>query len=378
MASSSPAPARLSVRELTKIFDTPDGPATAVKDVSFDIAPNTFFTMLGPSGCGKTTTLRMIAGLESITSGQILFNGEDFRRKSAFERNIGMVFQSYALFPHMTVFENVAYGLRLRGVNEETITKRVHETMAMLRLDGLAQRYPADLSGGQQQRVSIGRALVYHPGMLLLDEPLANLDAKLRVEMRDEIRRLQKALNVMALYVTHDQEEAMAISDMIGVFSKGRLMQLGAPYDIYSAPISLFVADFIGKANFFPVDIESRDNGRAAVVALGGSRFAGVKTVTAASDEGDWFVKPQAALMMSRPEQIWLSSAGQQLDKPAFAGRALRIQFLGSFVRYLVGSSQARGEVIVDLPAFAEGVSEGDEVRFGLVAPGLVFEEGSR
>ena len=378
MTTSSTAPAQLSVRELTKTFETSEGVATAVKDASFDIAPNTFFTMLGPSGCGKTTTLRMIAGLETITSGQILFNGEDFRRKSAFERNIGMVFQSYALFPHMTVFENAAYGLRLRRVDEATIKQRVTETLAMLRLDGLAQRYPADLSGGQQQRVSIGRALVYHPGMLLLDEPLANLDAKLRVEMRDEIRRLQKTLGVMALYVTHDQEEAMAISDVIGVFSKGRLMQLGAPYEIYSTPTSLFVADFIGKANFFPVDIETRDNDRAAVVARGGSRFTNVRTVTAASDEGSWFSKPEAALMMARPEKMWLSSASERLDEPAFTGKATRIQFLGSFVRYMVESSQARGEVIVDLPEFAPGVNEGDDVRFGLVGEGRVFEEASR
>ena len=378
MASSSPAPAQLSVRDLTKIFETPEGPATAVRNASFDIAPYTFFTMLGPSGCGKTTTLRMIAGLETITSGQILFNGEDFRRKSAFERNIGMVFQSYALFPHMTVFENAAYGLRLRGADEAMIRQRVTETLAMLRLDGLAQRYPADLSGGQQQRVSIGRALVYHPGMLLLDEPLANLDAKLRVEMRDEIRRLQKTLGVMALYVTHDQEEAMAISDVIGVFSKGQLMQLGAPYEIYSAPTSLFVADFIGKANFFPVDIETSDKDRSAVVARGGSRFPGVRTIVAAHDESSWFCKPEAALMMSRPEKMWLSAASERLDEPAFAGRAVRIQFLGSFVRYLVESGQARGEVIIDLPAFAPGVSEGDDVRFGLVGEGLVFKEASQ
>lgn len=350
----------------------------AVKDVNFDIAANTFFTMLGPSGCGKTTTLRMIAGLETITSGEILFNGEDFRRKDAFERNIGMVFQSYALFPHMTVFENAAYGLRLRGADEATIKQRVTETLAMLRLDGLAQRYPADLSGGQQQRVSIGRALVYHPGMLLLDEPLANLDAKLRVEMRDEIRRLQRTLGVMALYVTHDQEEAMAISDVIAVFSKGRLMQRGAPYEIYATPTSLFVADFIGKANFFPVNIEARDQGRVTVVARGGARFAGVKAITAAADEGDWFCKPEAALMMTRPEKMWLSAASERLDEAAFTGRATRIQFLGTFVRYMVETDHARSDVIVDLPAFAPGVTEGDAVRFGLNSEGLVFEEAAR
>ena len=378
MASTSPAQAQFSVRDLTKVFQTPEGPSTAVKDVSFDIAGNTFFTMLGPSGCGKTTTLRMIAGLETITSGQILANGTDFRRKNAFERNIGMVFQSYALFPHMTVFENAAYGLRLRGADEATVKQRVTETLAMLRLDGLAQRYPADLSGGQQQRVSIGRALVYHPDMLLLDEPLANLDAKLRVEMRDEIRRLQKTLGVMALYVTHDQEEAMAISDVIAVFSKGRLMQLGAPYDIYATPTSLFVADFIGKANFFPVNIESRDQGHASVVARGGARFAGARTVTAAADESDWFCKPEAALMMARPEKMWLGAANERNDEASFTGRAVRIQFLGTFVRYMVETDQARSQVIVDLPAFAPGVSEGDAVRFGLNTQGLVFEEAAR
>jgi iron(III) transport system ATP-binding protein len=378
MTATSPAPALFSVRDLTKVFQTAEGPSTAVKDVNFDIAGNTFFTMLGPSGCGKTTTLRMIAGLETITSGQILFNGEDFRRKNAFERNIGMVFQSYALFPHMTVFENAAYGLRLRGADEATIKQRVTETLAMLRLDGLAQRYPADLSGGQQQRVSIGRALVYHPGMLLLDEPLANLDAKLRVEMRDEIRRLQRTLGVMALYVTHDQEEAMAISDVIAVFSKGCLMQLGAPYEIYANPTSLFVADFIGKANFFPVDIEARERDRTNVVARGGARFAGVRTLHAAGDEGDWFCKPEAALLMARPEKMWLAAAGERADEPGFTGRAIRIQFLGTFVRYMVETQQARSEVIVDLPAFAPGVGEGDAVRFGLNGEGLVFEEAAR
>ena len=378
MATPSPAPVKFSVRDLTKTFHTPEGPSTAVKDVNFDIEGNIFFTMLGPSGCGKTTTLRMIAGLETITSGRILVNGEDFRKKSAFERNIGMVFQSYALFPHMTVFENAAYGLRLRGADEASVKQRVTETLAMLRLDGLAQRYPADLSGGQQQRVSIARALVYHPGILLLDEPLANLDAKLRVEMRDEIRRLQKTLGVMALYVTHDQEEAMAISDVIAVFSKGRLMQLGAPYEIYATPTSLFVADFIGKANFFPVTIAARDGERTSVVARGGARFDDVRTIEAADDEGDWFCKPEAALMMARPEKMWLGAATERTDEPGFTGRASRIQFLGTFVRYMVETNQARSDVIVDLPAFAPGVSEGDAVRFGLNSDGLVFEEAAR
>jgi len=357
----------LVVRNLTKTFETREGPVTALSDCSLEVGGNTFFTMLGPSGCGKTTTLRMIAGLETVTSGQILLDGEDFRRKNAFERNIGMVFQSYALFPHMTVFENVAYGLRLRHAPESLVRERVGETLGMLRLGGLESRHPADLSGGQQQRVSIGRALVYRPDILLLDEPLANLDAKLRVEMRDEIRRLQKALGVMALYVTHDQEEAMAISDRIAVFAKGRLMQSGAPYDIYTFPTSLFVAEFIGKANFFPVRV---DNGSA--LALDGTRFDGLRMVET-TDEDERF-KDTSALMMCRPEKMWLSAAGAGDDR-AFTGRARRIQFLGSFVRYLVECDQASGDVIVDLPEFAPGVAEGDLVQFGPHQDGIVFSK---
>jgi ABC-type sugar transport system ATPase subunit len=219
----------LTVENLSKVFVTDRGPVTAVDDVCFELQGDEFFTMLGPSGCGKTTTLRMIAGLEAITRGQVLFDGQDFSRVSAFRRNIGMVFQSYALFPHMTVFENTAYGLRIRKAPKQDLAKRVGTILELLGLQDLATRYPADLSGGQQQRVSIARALVYQPGMLLLDEPLANLDAKLRVGMRQEIRRIQKEFGIMSLYVTHDQEEAMSISDRLAVFNEGRLMQLGRP-----------------------------------------------------------------------------------------------------------------------------------------------------
>ncbi|MBF9235718.1 ABC transporter ATP-binding protein [Microvirga alba] len=380
IARHTAAPLNFSVRDLTKVFQTPDGPVTAVRDVSFEITGDTFFTMLGPSGCGKTTTLRMIAGLETISSGEIRLDGADFRKKNAFERNIGMVFQSYALFPHMTVFENAAYGLRLRGADGTMVRQRVTETLAMLRLEGLAQRYPADLSGGQQQRVSIARALVYRPGILLLDEPLANLDAKLRVEMRDEIRRLQKTLGVMALYVTHDQEEAMAVSDRIAVFSKGLLMQVGSPYEIYTHPTSLFVADFIGKANFFPVDVDSRDRDMGTALVPGGARFVGLPVVTAANGEAGWFSAPHKGLLMVRPEKMWLSAAHgtKTIDASSvFTGRAVRIQFLGTFVRYLVESPAARGSVIIDLAAFAAGVTEGAEVYFGLKDDGMIFVEAA-
>ena len=253
---------------LTKTFETTEGPITAVDNVNFQISGDEFFTLLGPSGCGKTTTLRMIAGLEAITAGRILFDGQDYTEYSTFQRNIGMVFQSYALFPHMTVMENAAYGLRVRGLSGGALRDKIDPVLKLLGLADLAERYPADLSGGQQQRVSIARALVYEPGMLLLDEPLANLDAKLRVQMREEIRRTQKELGIMSIYVTHDQEEAMSVSDRLAVFNDGRLVQIGKPEELYLDPNSLFVADFIGKANFFPARIVGRDGRGAPPSAL--------------------------------------------------------------------------------------------------------------
>lgn len=353
------------VRDLTKVFQTDEGAVTAVENVNFTIEGDTFFTMLGPSGCGKTTTLRMIAGLETVTSGSILADGKDFRRMNAFQRNIGMVFQSYALFPHMTVFENAAYGLRLRGAEQSVVTAQVQKVLKLLHLDGLAHRHPSDLSGGQQQRVSIARALVYEPGMLLLDEPLANLDAKLRVEMRDEIRRLQKTLGVKALYVTHDQEEAMAISDMIAVFSKGQLMQVGAPFDIYANPASLFVADFIGKANFFPSHLSNIAADAAQVRTRSGATLDGVALKSAAANEADWFTKAEDGLLMVRPEKMWIAAQRPAQSDIALSGTAVRIQFLGTFVRYLVETDQSEASVIIDVPAFADGVVEGSPVHFG-------------
>jgi len=375
-----PAPQQFEVSALTKVFETEEGPITAVEDVGFTIEGDTFFTMLGPSGCGKTTTLRMIAGLETVTSGTITSNGADFRRMNAFERNIGMVFQSYALFPHMSVFENAAYGLRLRKASDDKVKASVKRVLEMLQLDGLAHRFPADLSGGQQQRVSIARALVYEPGMLLLDEPLANLDAKLRVEMREEIRRLQKSLGIMAIYVTHDQEEAMAVSDSLAVFSKGRLMQLGEPFAIYAEPNSIFVADFIGKANFFPARRTAANGGRVGLLTRAGVALDGVALRSAAAGEESWFGGDDDLLVMARPEKLWLSSpAAAEGRTHAMRGRVARIQFLGTFVRYLIESREALRPVIVDAPEFASGVEEGSDVLFGFdAARAVAFERPGR
>lgn len=356
----------ISVTRLTKIFDTQQGPIRAVDGVSFEVAGGEFFTMLGPSGCGKTTTLRMIAGLESVTSGEIFFDGKDLRRISPLHRNIGMVFQSYALFPHLTVFENTAYGLRVRRLPEAVVRKKVSEILDLLGLQHLATRHPADLSGGQQQRVSIARALVYEPSILLLDEPLANLDAKLRVEMREEIRRIQKELGVMAIYVTHDQEEAMSISDRIAVFSQGKLMQLDTPQRIYTNPASTFVADFIGKANFFPAKLMAR-NGKGARIVLDCGIEIEVPSVQVTSRrEG---ADAGVSTLMVRPDRLTLGPGTDDRLKC----RVQRIQFLGSLIRYTVRREFAPVEVSVDSPRYLDGIEEGSESYLHMDASDSIF-----
>ena len=363
----------LSVKDLTKIFKTDQGSVLAVDRVNFQISGDEFFTMLGPSGCGKTTTLRMISGLESITSGSVFFDGRDYTSYSSFQRNIGMVFQSYALFPHMTVFENTAYGLRVRAVPEARIREKVQPILDLLGLEEFAGRYPADLSGGQQQRVSIARALIYDPGMLLLDEPLANLDAKLRVEMREEIRRIQKELGIMSIYVTHDQEEAMSISDRVAVFNLGKLMQDGPPHDIYANPTSLFVADFVGKANFFPAHVVRGDGQGAKVSLAGGFELALDRLNRLRPEEAAEVSDGFDATVMVRPEHLDIGLAGG--EGPPCTVR--RIQFLGNFLRYMVECQDASREVIVDSPRAIAGVEEGSEASLRIhPADALLFYEG--
>ena len=352
----------LEVRHLTKIFGIENEQITAVNDVSFEIRNDEFFTMLGPSGCGKTTTLRMIAGLESITSGKIDFDGQDYLKMSAFQRNIGMVFQSYALFPHMTIFDNTAYGLRIRKLPEAEINAKVTRILTMLGLIDLASRHPPELSGGQQQRVAIARALAYQPGMLLLDEPLANLDAKLRVQMREEIRRLQKEQGIMAIYVTHDQEEAMSVSDRIAVFRNGRLMQVGAPDDIYNNPNSLFVSDFIGQTNFFPAHVLNKDADGARVALTGGHEETLPRLVSLTGDEQNEVANGFDATVMIRPSHLNLSVGCDS----GLVAVVKRILFLGPYTRYMVGCEDSMREVFVDSPFRIPGVYEGDQVTLSI------------
>jgi len=249
------------LEHISKIYQDPKTGKDfyAVKDTSLDIEPGSFVTLLGPSGCGKTTTLRMIAGFESPDEGEIYLGDEPINELTPNKRDTAMVFQSYALLPHYNVFDNVAYGLKLRKVPKDEIRERVMRILDLVELTGMEARMTNQLSGGQQQRVALARALVIEPSVLLFDEPLSNLDAKLRVSMRTEIRRIQQEVGITAIYVTHDQSEAMALSDKIIIMNKGVVAQMGTPQEIYYHPVNEFVADFIGEANFLKGKMTARD-----------------------------------------------------------------------------------------------------------------------
>ena len=267
--------AAIRLEAVTKTFD---GQVVAVDDVTLDIAAGEFFALLGPSGCGKTTTLRMIAGFELPDSGRVHVGGKDITDLPVHRREMGMVFQSYALFPHRTVAENVAFGLRMRDVPKAEIAERVEAALALVALTGLERRRPAQLSGGQQQRVALARALVVEPPVLLCDEPLGALDRKLRQQMQFELKELQKRLGVTLVFVTHDQEEALEMSDRIAVMNRGRIEQVGAPTEIYEKPRTRFVADFIGEINILDETGQARAlrPEKIRLVAPGEARVAGI------------------------------------------------------------------------------------------------------
>ncbi|MDO4484691.1 MAG: ABC transporter ATP-binding protein [Clostridia bacterium] len=296
-------PKGVKLENISKIYKDPKTGKDfyAVNNVSLDIAPGSFITLLGPSGCGKTTTLRMIAGFESPDAGEIYLGGEAINQLPPNKRDTAMVFQSYALFPHYNVFDNVAYGLKLRKVPKDEIHERVTKILELVELSGMESRMTNQLSGGQQQRVALARALVVEPGVLLFDEPLSNLDAKLRVQMRTEIRRIQQKLGITAIYVTHDQSEAMSISDQIILMKSGVIAQMGTPMDIYYHPNSEFVADFIGECNFIKGTV-SANTADATEVQIGDSK------VTVMSDK-DAVIGEEAEIVL-RPEAITLADTG--------------------------------------------------------------------
>ena len=311
---------RITVGGLTKRF----GALEAVSRVSLSIEEGEMFTLLGPSGCGKTTLLRLLAGFYAPDEGEIRFGDRVVNEVPAHERGIGMVFQNYALWPHMTVYENVSYGLKLRKVSVPDMARRVGEVLEKVGLTGLGARYPGQLSGGQQQRVALARALVLNPQMLLLDEPLSNLDAKIRVQVRAEIRKLQKELGITAVYVTHDQEEALAMSDRIAVFNLGKTCQIGPPKALYERPTTRFVADFIGINNLIEGTVRSvAGPGLRAETALG---------ELAAIHDGPLGVGDRCVICI-RPENIVLNGqAGGESNH--FKGRIAFAAYLGNTLRY--------------------------------------------
>jgi iron(III) transport system ATP-binding protein len=311
--------ASVEFRSVTKLY----GAVRAVDDVSFTIESGTLVTLLGPSGCGKTTTLRLIAGLEIATQGRIAIGGRDVTRLSASDRDVSMVFQSYALFPHMSVFENVAYGPTVLGLPKPKIHDLVHEKLALVGLVGLERRSPAELSGGQQQRVAIARAIVLEPQVLLFDEPLSNLDAKLRRRVREEIRDLQRKLNLTVAYVTHDQEEALAVSDRIILLENGRIAQAGPPIELYEQPANLFVAGFIGDANLLDAELVTVQGERSTV------RLGPFALDVPRRSSADGPVK-----LAVRPEATRLHAA--KPNGPALAGRILKMAYVGGHFEYSV------------------------------------------
>jgi iron(III) transport system ATP-binding protein len=272
------------------------GEIYAARDVRLDVRPGEFLTLLGPSGCGKTTTLRMIAGFETPDAGCIRFDGEDVTSLPANQRNIGFVFQNYALFPHLSVYENVAYGLRVRGHNDDVIGKSVGDVLALVGLAGYEQQFSGQLSGGEQQRVALARAIVIRPRVLLFDEPLSNLDAKLRVQMRQEIRDLQRRLAITTIYVTHDQEEAMAVSDRIAVMNQGSVVQEGTAEDLYHRPASQFVAQFVGRVNLV--------TGRVVEISGETVKIAALGTILSARSPSKGLAPGDAVQIILRPEAV--------------------------------------------------------------------------
>jgi putative spermidine/putrescine transport system ATP-binding protein len=314
----------LTLTDISKTFkDT-----AAVADFNLDVTRGEFVSFLGPSGCGKTTTLRMIAGFETPTTGSIVINGEDITYRPPNRRNVGMVFQSYALFPNMTVAGNIGFGLKVTKTPAAEIQKTVAEMLDVIHLPELGARYPYQLSGGQQQRVALARALAIHPQVLLLDEPLSALDAKIRVELRSEIRRIQQELGITTIYVTHDQEEALSLSDRIVVMNGGRVEQIGPPFEIYNYPRSSFVASFIGQLNQLPVIVKDAS---AGAVAFGSQIILTGQRIEAANGT--------AARLAIRPEEIKIEAAGasaagaETIPGNRLSARVDNVTFLGAIVR---------------------------------------------
>ncbi len=341
---------------VSKTFRDPKtkGEVHAVRDADFEIKPGELVTLLGPSGCGKTTTLRMIGGFELPTKGKILIGGNDVTYLPPNGRETATVFQSYGLFPHFNVAENVAYGLKIRKRPASEIEERVKKALDLVGLTELASRSPGRLSGGQQQRVALARSLVVEPQVLLLDEPLSNLDALLREQMRIEIRRIQKSLGITAIYVTHDRIEAMSLSDRVIVMKNGLIRQIGSPNEIYERPNSVFVAGFVGKVAFFPVTLDAVESDGSCLCSLAGRKVK-------AGHKAEGIAVGDKAVIMARPESLRILAPGEGLAEGTVSTKV----YLGSSVEVFVKTQYGEILVQVDDPSQKRIADEGEAVSIG-------------
>ena len=350
----------VTFEKITKIFKDPQSKQNikAVDEVSFKLLPGELVTLLGPSGCGKSTILRMLSGFEQPTAGKIMIGDTDVTLTPPNKRDTAMVFQSYGLFPHMNVAENVAYGLKLRKVPQKEIEEKVHSFLSMVGLEAMGKRPPSSLSGGQQQRVALARSLIVEPSVLLLDEPLSNLDALLREQMRVEIRRLQKSLGITAMYVTHDRVEAMSLSDRIIVMKLGNIIQIGTPSEIYRNPVNTFVAGFVGKVAFFPCEVKGISEG-ACHVEVKGYKLSAPR----------WSEELKAgdkALVMARPESLSLGEPGAGVEDGVVSANI----YLGNSVETWVKTDLGNVLVQIDNPDVKKIWAEGEKVSLSF-DPGL-------
>jgi iron(III) transport system ATP-binding protein len=343
---------KIELQDIVKRF----GALEAVNHVSLDIRDGELFTLLGPSGCGKTTILRLVGGFHRADQGRILFGDKEMTGKPPYERNIGMVFQNYALWPHMRIFDNIAYGLKLKKFPGSEIQAKVAHALGLVNMRGLEKRYPGELSGGQQQRVALARALVLNPDVLLLDEPLSNLDAKIRIQVRAEIRKLQKDLGITTIYVTHDQEEALTLSDRIAVLSQGRLQQLGSPHELYEKPYNPFVADFIGINNLIPGRVkEALDSGRRLIVDSAGGPIACAGDGRLASGND--------CMVCIRPETAEISlEAASPEGFSSIAGTVSFPSYIGNTIRYDVDAAGITFKVDIQNPRDHQPLAVGTNV----------------
>jgi spermidine/putrescine transport system ATP-binding protein len=334
------AEAAVEARAATKVFGAGADAVTALDGVSVTIEANEFFTLLGPSGCGKTTLLRLVAGFEQPSAGEILIGGEPVAHLPPYRRPVNTVFQSYALFPHMTVGQNIAFGLEMRGVARGEAASRVEEMLALVKLAGFAGRRPAQLSGGQQQRVALARALANHPKVLLLDEPLSALDLKLRKEMQIELKKLQLETGITFVFVTHDQEEALTMSDRIAVMDHGHILQIGTPTEVYEHPASRFVADFIGESNFLTAQLVEAGPATARIRLEGGIELTARPPVA-----GDGAAKPAGATVTVavRPERVALVPAA---DNAPLTARVENIVYFGTDTTFHLLLASGQGFVV--------------------------------